>query len=53
MVVMGDWNGKVGEKERNGDVQGQYGIGERNDTGERIVELARAKGCKIVESSTK
>ena len=47
---MGDWNGKVGESNSKGNVLGPYGVRERNEMGEKIIELARTNGCKIVGS---
>ena len=38
LVVMGDFNGKVGEG-REEDTVGPYGLGERNDNGERVVNF--------------
>jgi len=49
-LIMGDWNGKVGKKEEGEGEIGQFGYGERNESGERIVEIARANNCKIVAS---
>ena len=37
---MGDFNGKVGEG-REEDTVGPYGLGERNDNGERVVNFCK------------
>src|SRR6267154_432463 len=40
MVVMGDFNGKVGDS-KEVDTVGPFGLGERNDNGERVVEFCK------------
>ena len=37
LIVMGDLNAKVGD-ERIHDVVGPYGLGEKNERGERLIE---------------
>ena len=37
---MGDLNAKVG-KERTTDITGQYGLGARNERGERLIEFCQ------------
>ncbi|XP_049829376.1 craniofacial development protein 2-like [Schistocerca gregaria] len=38
LIVMGDWNSVVG-KGREGNVVGEYGLGQRNERGSRLVEF--------------
>jgi len=38
LVVMGDWNAVVGEEKVN-NVTGAYGLGKRNERGERLLEF--------------
>ena len=40
VVVMGDFNGKVGDSKED-DTVGPFGLGERNDNGERVVEFCK------------
>ena len=40
LVIMGDFNGKVGEIKVN-DVVGPFGLGQKNEQGQRIVECSR------------
>ena len=40
VVVMGDFNGKVGDSKVD-DTVGPFGLGERNDNGERVVEFCK------------
>ena len=42
LVVMGDFNGKVGQ-DREENTVGPYGLGVRNDNGERLVNSARGE----------
>ena len=37
-IVMGDWNSQVGEG-REGKTIGDYGLGKRNNRGDRLVEF--------------
>ena len=39
-MVMGDFNGKVGYSKED-DTVGPFGLGERNDNGERVVEFCK------------
>ncbi|XP_037931408.1 craniofacial development protein 2-like [Teleopsis dalmanni] len=39
-IIQGDFNAKVGKGEVNG-VVGQYGLGERNDTGDRLIQFCQ------------
>ena len=38
LIIMGDFNAKVGEG-KEGDIAGQYGLGERNERGERVIQF--------------
>lgn len=40
LIVMGDWNAIVGE-EANGKEVGKYGLGARNERGDRLVKFCR------------
>ena len=37
---MGDWNAVVGEEQVQ-DVVGKFGLGQRNDRGDRLIEFSR------------
>ena len=39
VVVMGDFNGKVGDNKEDDTIR--FGLGERNDNGERVVEFCK------------
>src|SRR6476661_11029494 len=49
LVVMGDWNAVVGE-EGDEKVVGKYGLGERNERGEKLVEFCKRN--KLIVSNT-
>jgi hypothetical protein len=49
-IVMGDFNCKVGRKQEEEDVVGEFGGGERNDRGENLVEFATAHNLKIMNT---
>jgi exonuclease III len=49
LVVMGDWNAIVGEGRENNCI-GRYGLGERNSSGERLVEFCEQH--KLVATNT-
>jgi DNA-binding ferritin-like protein (Dps family) len=43
LVFMGDWNSKIGKGEEPGTV-GKYGLGNRHDAGERLLEFCEENG---------
>ena len=49
LVVMGDFNGKVGSN-REEDTVGPYGRGERNDNGERVVNFCKSHNLFITNT---
>ena len=40
LFIIGDWNAKVGSKETPG-VTGKFGLGVRNEAGQRLIEFCR------------
>ena len=38
LILMGDWNAKFGKREKQGII-GKYGLGNRNEAGERLSEF--------------
>ncbi|XP_041472578.1 uncharacterized protein LOC121421843 [Lytechinus variegatus] len=50
-IVMGDFNAKVGKREDNSEMMlGKFGIGTRNDRGDRLLEFASSRGLKVMNS---
>ena len=51
LIIMGDFNAKVGRKE-DGDNEtvGMYGMGNRNDRGERLIQFARSRNLVITNT---
>ena len=51
LVIMGDFNAKVGE-DRNGweEVVGKYGLGVRNEAGERMLEFCDSNELRIMNT---
>jgi endonuclease/exonuclease/phosphatase family metal-dependent hydrolase len=49
LVVMGDWNAIVGEG-REGTEVGQFGLGTRNERGEKLVEFCRRRQLMIANT---
>ena len=40
LFIIGDWNAKVGSQETPG-VTGKFGLGMRNEAGQRLIEFAK------------
>ena len=49
LIVMGDWNAVVGEQKEENCV-GEFGLGRRNDRGQRLIEFC--KQLKMVVTNT-
>lgn len=49
VIVMGDWNGVVGEGRESREV-GPFGLGKRNDRGQKLVEFCKRR--KMIVSNT-
>ena len=52
LVVMGDWNAVVGEGEPD-ECVGQYGLGVRNNRGERLVEFCKQQQMLVTNTCFK
>ncbi len=50
IIIMGDWNAKVGNEEGRCRNVGRYGLGKRNERGERLVEFTRTNNLKIANT---
>jgi len=48
-IVMGDWNAKIGEGQEN-DVVGRFGLGQRNDRGDRMADWCTENGMVITNT---
>ena len=48
-VVIGDWNAKVGSQETPG-VTGKFGLGMRNEAGQRLVEFCQENALVIANT---
>ena len=49
--ILGDWNAKIGSDcEGYEDVMGRHGIGERNESGEMLLELAKRNSLYIANT---
>ena len=48
-VLMGDWNAVVG-KGREGNVVGEYGMGVRNERGEKLIEFCKLRNMMITNT---
>ncbi len=49
-IIMGDINAKVGIQKPGEYTVGKFGIGERNDRGDRLLDFAASKGFKIMNT---
>ena len=47
--IIGDWNGKVGSQETPG-VTGKFGLGKRNEAGQRLIEFCQENTLLIVNT---
>lgn len=50
IIVMGDWNSKIGKGEKIQGILGPYGIGERNERGETLLDFAKGNNMKMAAS---
>ena len=46
LFIIGDWNAKVGSQETPG-VTGKFGLGMRNEAGQRLTEFSQEKSPVI------
>ena len=53
VVVMGDWNAKIGQCDCDTDVMGRFGFGVRNERGEKLIQFVRSQKLFIVNSMFK
>ena len=44
LFIIGDWNAKVGSQETPG-VTGKFGLGMRNEAGQRLMEFCQENAC--------
>ena len=49
LILMGDWNSKIGKGEEPGTV-GRYGLGSRNEAGERLLECCKENALFIANT---
>ena len=49
LFIIGDWNAKVGSQETPG-VTGKYGLGIRNEAGQRLIELCQENALVIANT---
>ena len=51
MIIMGDFNSKVGHREHNDEEpMGPYGYGTRNKRGDRLIQFAQGQRLKIINT---
>ena len=49
LYMIGDWNAKVGQDETNGTT-GRFGMGERNERGDQLVEFCSRNDLQIMNT---
>ena len=49
LFIIGDWNAKVGSQETPG-VTGKFGLGVRNETGQRLIEFCQENALVIANT---
>ena len=49
LFIIGDWNAKVGSQETSG-VTGKFGLGMRNEAGERLIEFCQENALVIANT---
>ena len=49
LFIIGDWNAKVGSQETTG-VTGKFGLGVRNEAGQRLIELCQENALVIANT---
>ena len=49
LFTIGDWNAKVGSQETSG-VTGKFGLGIRNETGQRLIEFCQENALVIANT---
>ena len=49
LFIIGDWNGKVGSQETSG-VTGKFGLGIRNEAGQRLIEFCQENALVIANT---
>ena len=49
LFIIGDWNAKVGSQETPG-VTGKYGLGMRNEAGQRLIEFCQENALVIANT---
>ena len=49
LFIIGDWDAKVGSQETPG-VTGQYGLGVRNEAGQRLIEFCQENALVITNT---
>ena len=50
LFIIGDWNAKVGSQETSG-VTGRFGLGMRNEAGQRLIEFCQENALVIASES--
>ena len=50
MVIMGDFNAKIGKRVEQETSIGNHGIGTRNERGQRLIEFAEARSLSIMNT---